>query len=111
MDDQLTLDFTARVLRDAGIKLAADHAERESPGWGELALGYVKEYACYHTEFTGEDCRMYAESRGFEAPPHKRAWGSVLLSAARRRIIKKIGTRQVQNPRAHMAIATLWKGL
>mgnify|MGYP001605844020 CR=1 FL=1 len=97
-----------RVLRDAGIKAAADHAERVSPSWAERALGYVKEYACYHVEFTGEDCRMFAEAHGFTFP-HGRAWGNVMLMAARRGIVKKVGTRQVKNPRAHCAIATLWR--
>ncbi len=104
--NQLAIEF-----RDAGIKAARDHAEAESPGWGDRALSYVKEYACYHQEFTGEDVRLYSEGKGFEIPPHKRAWGSILRAAVKRGIILKVGTRQVSNPRAHCAIATLWRAV
>ena len=31
--------------RDVGIQRAADHAEREAPGWGELALEFLTDYA------------------------------------------------------------------
>lgn len=104
---QLNL-FNGRALRDQGMKLAQEHAEDKSPGWTELALGYVREYCCYHSTFTGEDVRLYAEKRGFTIPPHKRAWGAVMANAAKVGIVKKIGTKQVSNPRAHCAIATLW---
>ena len=105
---QLAIDF-ARAARDEGIQRAADNAEARLPGWQERALGYVREYCVYHKQFTGEDIRLFAEEHGFEVPPHKRAWGAVMLSAARQRIVRNIGTRKVNNPKAHQAIATLWE--
>lgn len=109
--DQLYLNFNGRALRDAGIKVAAENAESKSPGWGERAVAYVKEYTCYHVEFLAEDVREFAETNGFRAPlmVSSRCWGHVMVSAARLGIIRKVGVRVVKNPKAHVCYATLWR--
>ena len=109
---QSTFQFptpTGRQLRDEGIKRATERTEQIHPGWQERALSYVKEFVIYNEVFLGEDIRTYAEERGFDAPSHKRAWGAVMMTAAKKKIVEKIGTRKVKNPRAHTAIATLWR--
>lgn len=107
--NQLTfLDESGVVLRDLGIKRAADHTESIHPGWQRLALGYVREYACRHKQFLGEDVRLYAEKHGLPEPSHKRAWGAVMLAAVRAGVIERIGTAPVKNATAHRAFASVW---
>jgi hypothetical protein len=43
-------------------------------------------------------------------PPSLRAWGSVLLTAARRGWIKQVGYIKVENVKAHRTPAALWVG-
>ncbi len=107
--NQLCIDFDGAARRDAGIAAAVEHAEAEAPGWSARALCYVREFCGKHAEFTGEDVRLFAEGSGLDNPPHKRAWGGVMLTASRARLVQKIGTRHVRNPKAHRALATLWR--
>jgi hypothetical protein len=109
--NQLYLNFTGRALRDSGMKVARLNADSRVLGWSELALGYLKEFICVRPEFefTGEDVRLFAESKGFHSPASKRVWGSVMMSAAKQGIIRKVGTAPVKNPRAHMAFASVWR--
>lgn len=96
-------------LRDEGMKKAEESAERKEFGWSDKAMIYVEKYCRMFDEFTGESVRIYAEAMGIPEPPHKRAWGAIMLKAAKRGLIRKIGTQSVSNPKAHCAIATLWK--
>lgn len=102
-----------KILRDEGMKQAADHAEAINHGWSELAIEFVRAYSVIHKgeQFAGEDIRMWAESKGLLIPPHKRAWGNVILTAAKRGLLRKVGYKKTCNPLAHEAIATLWQGL
>lgn len=114
--NQLAIDFVAplqasgRELRDAGIERARSAADRKTLGWSETAFGYLLEFLASHAEaFRGEEVREFAHAKGCPHPAHARAWGSVLMRAARENKIEKIGTVQVKNPAAHMANANLWK--
>ena len=112
--NQFALDFTkaatGRELRDLGMQQATTNADRAVLGWSEMAYGYLLEWLAYHAEaFTGEQVREFAMQRGCQEPTHKRAWGGVMMRAARERKIHKIGTAQVTNPKAHMANAALWR--
>ena len=106
---QLYLDFTGPGLRDAGIRLAHESTESHSPGWSDRALDFVRQYAQTHVEFLGEDVRTYAEACGFEEPKSKRAWGGVMLAAARQGIVVFVRKVSVKNPKAHCANASLWR--
>lgn len=99
------------TLRDQGIQQAIDHAEEVVPNWSDLALEKVREFACtyQHLEFMAEDVRIWAHNNNLPEPPHKRAWGGVMVRAANKGYIQKIGTGQVKNPTAHCANATIWK--
>lgn len=102
----------AAELRDLGLLRATDHAEQVNNGWTEQAVDFVRAFAVLHKghQFTGEDVRLFAESKGFLIPPHKRAWGNVMLTAAKRDLIHKVGYQKTNNPQAHEAVATLWEG-
>lgn len=80
--------------------------------WGILALVFVYTLAWAQGLRTyWIKTRLFAESKGFEVPPHRRAWGGVLVSAARAGIVRKVGHRSVTNPKAHCAVATLWRAI
>lgn len=100
-----------KVLRDAGMKQAIDHAEQEVPNWSDLALEKVREFIRYypHLEFMTEDVREWAHYKGLPQAPSKRSWGGVILKASKQGIIVKVGIGQVKNPKAHCANANIWK--
>jgi hypothetical protein len=80
------------VRRDTGIRRAADHAERETPGWGHGALAFLRGFAAGATgPFLAEDVAAAYIDRGLPPPPDGRAWGSVFQRAARRGVIRRIG--------------------
>jgi len=100
---------TTLNLRDAGIKRAVDHADKKNADWSKKAYSFLKEFIyLYDADFMGEDVRT--SSAGIvPVPPSKRAWGSVILKAAKDGLIEKIGYQVTTNPKAHRAIATVWK--
>lgn len=112
MSDQLAIDFnrpSGRDLAKEGMERAADHAERDAPGWRDQALEYVRQYATEHYEFMCEAARRYAEGRGIGPPPDKRAWGAVMVKAARAGYVQKIGFACATDPKVHMNPAGLWR--
>lgn len=109
MTVQTTIDF-GRVNRDSGMKRAEDHANLVHDSWTEKALRYLKWYinaGDLKKNFLTEDVR---ESSGtlVPEPPSLRAWGSVMMKAAKAGLIKKVGYAQVKNPKANRTPATLW---
>lgn len=101
---QLTIE-DAIARRDDGISRAAQHAGNR---WQRLARGYLLEYlALTCTTFLAEQFRDFAERRGIEAPPDKRAWGAVLQSAARERLIAKAGCAPALS--SNLSPKVLWR--
>jgi len=112
MNEQITFDDElAKKLRDDGMKRAIDHAEKDYPGWKDMAFGYLKEYLTRSNavEFTGERVRIFAESEGFIKPPDKRAWGSVMTRGAKAGLIVKIGWTTASDPKVHKNPVSLWR--
>jgi hypothetical protein len=103
--------FDARAARDAGIAVAADHADAVIPEWGEYAYQLFVQYARDHAEFLTEKAREYAEDRGLPLPPDKRAWGRVPIRAAKAGIVSKIGYALATDPKVHCRPSTLWRSL
>jgi len=99
------------VLRDAGMQQAIDHAEQETPNWSDLALDMVRAFidTYPHLEFMTEDVRKWAHHKGLPETPSKRAWGGVIMRAARLDMIVKVRIGQVKNPAAHCANANVWR--
>ena len=105
--------FEATKLRDNGIKISADNAERVHNGWHGKADFLLSEFLCFKrhsadNKFLGEDVRKYAEDQGLAKPPSDRAWGSVMVRAARCGKVIKAGYALTTNSRAHRTPATLW---
>lgn len=109
MSAQLDIDF-ARAARDDGMARAADHAEEVVPGWGDLALSYLKRYAESHDRFPGWFVTREAELlQAIPAPPTLKSWGSVFTKAQRDGLIVKDG--YTQDPRRHASPIPCWRSL
>ena len=110
----LDLIREGEVLKQNGLLRAIDHADKVSPQWSQkafnIAVEYVKNELRSGQQFKSEDIRIWAYRWDkIEKPPHERAWGGVCISMARQGLIEKIGLASVVNPKAHGAIATLWR--
>lgn len=94
--------------REVGISQAVDSAERIHPGWCDQAFQYLKAFILDSTApFMAEDVREAAEG-AVPSPPSLRAWGAVMIRAAKEGLIKRAGHQNVRNERAHKTPATLW---
>lgn len=103
---------TARAERDAGMRLALDHAESVRDGWADEAMTALRIYIAAHPtkEFMTEDVREYAyDVLAVPYPPHCRAWGGVMASAAKQGLITRVGIGPVKTASSHMANATIWR--
>ena len=93
----LSLDDARRV-RDQKMQQVLDHAEREQPKWGDLALAYLKRYAETHDRFAGWHVTHAAElTRSVPTPPTLKSWGSLFTKAQRLGWIEKCGFTQDKN--------------
>lgn len=110
MNQQLEL-LDGMTLRNFGIQTAITNAEKHHEGWFDEAVSLVKQYASIYSfhSFMCEDVRVWAEQHKLiERPPHARAWGAVMIRAAKEGFIKKVGFGFTKNPLAHQTPATLW---
>jgi hypothetical protein len=107
--EQLQIDFKiGEALRDAGMQSAVDHADKVVENWSEIAYNFLTTYVLNHHQFLTEDVRA-ASASSVPLPPHARAWGGVMVRAAKAGIIQKAGYARVKNPLAHCTPATLWQ--
>ena len=110
--NQLPLELTeGQRRRDDGMARALDHADREVPSWSVQAWGYLLEFlgsVTTNQQFMAEEVRHFAEKRGFELPPDRRAWGGVIVRASKRGMVRRIGYGKHEDPKSHHAPATLW---
>jgi hypothetical protein len=98
---------TARAERDAGIANAAAGAEHDAPGWGDLALEWIRSYALTHASFISEECTAASVEWGLVQPANPKSWGLPFRMAARDGIIKRDGFG-VSN-RRHCSPTPLWR--
>lgn len=104
------LDQDGRALRDEGMQMAADKANRNSPGWGERAYNAILEYIARHNfrPFTAEDAQEWAYENGLNVPASNNAWGSVISRLARDGRITKTGIRNSRKANAHARTVIVW---
>ena len=99
---------TGRALRDSGINAALNNADNTHDQWSDRAYGFLLDYIKSNREFMTEDVRVASESE-LPAPPDKRAWGGIVVRAAKAGLIQKIGFSHVKNVKAHRTPATVWR--
>lgn len=104
---QLNL-FSGAELRDNGITAALENADRQICNWSYHAYQFLLEYTKANKQFMAEDVRN-ASIGIIETPPSSRAWGGILVKAAKSGLIKRIGFKNVKNAKAHCTPATLWE--
>ena len=106
----------ARYARDEGIGRAADHANRVTPAWVDLAFDVLADYLTKPPHctrgFTAEDVREYAHgSCGIPEPPSLRSWGAVFQRAAREGLIARAGVTEARAARVHCSIISVWSAV
>lgn len=96
--------------RDDGMARAIDHAELVHAGWRAKALRAVADYITrdlFIGEFTAEDVRDWSK---LPEPPDRRAWGGIMMAAARAGWIKRTGEyRRHRDPSRHCGVSTVWR--
>jgi len=107
--NRLILDIQqAKELRDTGMRRAETHADAVSLNWSDRAYAFLVEYIKSHPVFQAEDVR-YAAQGIVPTPPSARAWGSVVVRAAKAGLIRQDGFKKVKNVKAHSTPAAVWK--
>lgn len=102
----------AETARDEGIRRAVEHADAVIRKWSDDAYSFLWEFISGKNPgyvFMLEDVRFLAEQKGFTTPPSKRAWGAVILRAARAELIQKgDAAGKVKDPNGHRGYASTW---
>ena len=102
--------FEAEKKKKQGIKVASLNAEYHLGGWANEAIRILEGFLRVRTTpFLAEEFRVWCERYGLPNPPHKRAWGGVMLRACKMGLIEKAGYEKTTNPLAHRTPATLWR--
>lgn len=96
--------------------LAADraqaHAERETPGWHDMAVGVTRTYLAHlgpGDEFTTEHVRSSNIANRLPDPPDTRAWGNVMRALLATDEIAHAGFSESRNARAHGRPIRVWR--
>lgn len=99
----------AEIGANAGMSLAASHADRKQEKWSDDALSLFRLYAIQKPEgFLTEEVRAWAEKLGFAPPPDNRAWGHVAKRAAMAGYVRSAGFRKQASATCHGSPKTLW---
>lgn len=100
----------AKYLRDIGITLSAAAADAQNPLWQHRAMDALIEFLKINKEeFMTEDFRNWAETQqGLPVPPSGRAYGAVMTSAFKNKLINHNGYGRTTNPLAHRTPASVW---
>lgn len=99
----------ARVERDGGMQQALEHAEEQTPKWGDVAYHFLENFCRNNRTFISEDVSNASRTWGMEQPPTDRAWGAVYLRAAKAGIIVQDGTGR--SARRHASICPKWRSM
>ena len=99
---------TGEQLRDDGIIRAEDHADATSPAWSERAYQLLLKYIQHGREFRNEQFVEWAEGQGLSTPPTKRAFGAIVVRAAREGVIVRLRIDTAHNPSAHRGFISVW---
>src|SRR5574340_1762470 len=94
----------AREARDAGIRAAIDHANAVDPVGEQRAFAHVASKVALMQSggsTTGENIRILAESLGLPSPADKRAWGAVMVRAAKAGLLRRNGWTTSIDPKGH----------
>lgn len=111
MTSQLSI-FTGETLKEKGMAKAIANANRVETGWSERAYQmFLKFIDGLPTDrkFMAETFRLYAFDHRLPAPPHLRAFGGIISRASNAGLIVRVTSAPVSNPKAHRALANVWR--
>jgi hypothetical protein len=109
MNTYLNADL-AEMGADAGMLIAASHADRELNNWSFSAKQLFEMYATLHPDgFMTEEVRVWAEKLGFETPPDNRAWGYIAKAMAKHGVVVASGFAKQRSSTCHGSPKTVWK--
>lgn len=100
---------TPTQLGQMAAEAAANHAERESPGWKDLAFDAFVRYAklAAPNEFITKNAREHAERVwGVPLPPDPRAWGHIATRARVEGVVRFI--KKIEAPHVHGGKVSVW---
>jgi hypothetical protein len=100
----------SRAKGGEGMKAAAEHAERQFPGWRDSVLKALGRYLGTRkaAPFLAEDFVQWARFRVKE-PPDGRAWGNAMKAAAAKGIIQKVGYAPAES--SNYSPKVLWQAV
>ncbi len=84
--------FSGELLRDEALEKVSENNGK----WMELCIEAAKVYIEYPATFTGEDIRHYCEAY-VGCPHHPNAFGALINTLVRRKIIKPTGEYRAMN--------------
>lgn len=101
---------TASELRNSGMASAINHADHVDDDWSIRAYAVLKHFvACRKSPFMCEEVRKYALNEiGLPKPPSERAWGYLMIKAAKEGLIKHNGYDKTKSASAHRTPAAVW---
>jgi hypothetical protein len=106
---KFTMEYTevGEQLRDQGIKQVSEHNEN----WMANTIALASYYAQFHVgDFTGEDIRNYCERKFSGSPKHQNAWGALINTLIKRKIIVPTGEyRQMKDKTSHARKTPVYK--
>jgi hypothetical protein len=101
---------TGSELARSGAAKAMRHANETAVGWSDKAFDALMAFVAQNRgRFQAEDVRNWA--RHVPPAPNLRAWGNVMVRAAKEGLIKAVGYERVNNPLAHSTPATVWSAV
>lgn len=87
----------AKVARDAALEQVATNAGSD---WGAQAIRMIASLP--PGEYTGERLRLRLREQGLAPPHHHNAWGALINSAIRKRLLTDTGRRQhMESEKSH----------
>lgn len=106
LGDSVHVDRTAAAARrDLGIERAA---RKSGEDWQQAALDRLRMYLrAWELPFLTEDFSHWALANDFRPPHDGRAWGAVMQTAARRKLIRKVGYRAAKT--SNLSPKVLWQ--
>jgi len=103
----LSFKFTAKQLKETGIKLAVDNSNERTPGWSQIAFEALRKYLQMHPpkhQFRCEQFREWYDKFDYPQPTHTRAFSAIMSTGMKNGLIKKLPEMDfTSNPKAHNA--------
>ena len=97
--------FDGQQLKEKGIKKVSEH----NVNWMERALRLAYIWVHLGGDFTGEDIRLHCEPT-LGAPTHSNAWGALINTLIKRKIIVPTGEyRKSKHAEAHARKNAVYK--